>query len=471
MLYNKALIVDDSKLARVTLKKKLEAYSLAVFEAAGAQEAFELLENESVDIVFMDHLMPDIDGFEATQMLRQQGFALPIIMCTGKEHDGYLGEALAIGANQILSKPPLDEALAAILITSFETESDETITVDDFDLDLLDEALSDAKDEEIVIPLAEFDDVSEAGHDDLSLDLVSNLADDDEELEDWQKALLDDDSEFDDIEIALDDSLETAEQDDDMAYFIEEPEHTDDEATLESALLVDEEQTYSLEETRVTDEALDLSALADTENDDIEPLVNEPQPSQKALEEFVLTHVDASRNVIMDEVAVLLSGLQKQLDDTPIAASSGVADRDLLIRLEEVLHPRLIDLKANLLSDVEVLIQKEKERSMDELLELRLNVLLAERMAGVEQRLLLLEEQPSVEVVANDGIPVLGDNQASIDRFRLTEKVTKHLDQLIEENALFAKRIQQIRTLSVTTAAAAGASFVISILAVLFKAL
>ncbi len=173
----------------------------------------------------------------------------------------------------------------------------------------------------------------------------------------------------------------------------------------------------------------------------------------------------------MDEVAVLLSGLQKQLDDTPIAASSGVADRDLLIRLEEVLHPRLIDLKANLLSDVEVLIQKEKERSMDELLELRLNVLLAERMAGVEQRLLLLEEQPSVEVVANDGIPVLGDNQASIDRFKLSEKVTKHLDQLIEENALFAKRIQQIRTLSVTTAAAAGASFVISILAVLFKAL
>lgn len=121
MAYKTALIVDDSKLARVTLRKKLQAYGIDVELVESASEALNLLQQKLPDIIFMDHLMPEMDGFEATQAIRQNPAwqQLPIVMCTGKEHEGYLQEAQAIGANQILSKPPVDEALEAILATDF----------------------------------------------------------------------------------------------------------------------------------------------------------------------------------------------------------------------------------------------------------------------------------------------------------------------------------------------------------------
>lgn len=117
MTLNTVLIVDDSKLARVTLRKKIQAHGLQVELAESAAEAYAILPVMQPDIIFMDHLMPDIDGFEATQHIRQMaGFEkTPIVMCSGKEHDGYLEEALAMGADYVLSKPPIDEELNTVL--------------------------------------------------------------------------------------------------------------------------------------------------------------------------------------------------------------------------------------------------------------------------------------------------------------------------------------------------------------------
>ena len=135
MAFKTALIVDDSKLARVTLKKKLEARHLVVHAVDSAEQAYGCLASLHPDIIFMDHLMPETDGFEATQHIRQmEGFQLtPIVMCTGKDHDGYLDEALSIGANFILSKPPVDEALTAILDTGKE-EVEETYQAEETDV-------------------------------------------------------------------------------------------------------------------------------------------------------------------------------------------------------------------------------------------------------------------------------------------------------------------------------------------------
>lgn len=129
MTLQTALIVDDSKLARITLKKKLESLGLQVDMVESADLAFNYLLEKQPDILFMDHLMPDIDGFEATQAIRQrlQLTHLPIVMCTGKDHDGYLQEALAIGANYILSKPAADEDLNAILQANHSNDAVYTI--------------------------------------------------------------------------------------------------------------------------------------------------------------------------------------------------------------------------------------------------------------------------------------------------------------------------------------------------------
>jgi CheY-like chemotaxis protein len=131
MTLKKVLIVDDSKLARVTLRKKLVAHGLEVEVAESAVEAFEVLPRIKPEMIFMDHLMPGISGFEAAKQIREMpGFAkTPIIMCTGKDHPGYLEEALAAGASQILSKPPVDEQLDAILKMDFSAADEAVETV------------------------------------------------------------------------------------------------------------------------------------------------------------------------------------------------------------------------------------------------------------------------------------------------------------------------------------------------------
>lgn len=119
MQYKKALVVDDSRVARVTLKKKLEQYGLAVDMAESAQEAIDYLHQNRADIIFMDYMMPEVDGLEATRRIKADPSIhnVPVIICSGREDDDYSDQARALGASDILAKPPATEALEGILNT------------------------------------------------------------------------------------------------------------------------------------------------------------------------------------------------------------------------------------------------------------------------------------------------------------------------------------------------------------------
>ena len=67
-----ALIVDDSKTARVVLKRMLESHELAVDTAESAESALDYLSAHRPDVIFMDHLMPGSDGFEARDRDQEQ---------------------------------------------------------------------------------------------------------------------------------------------------------------------------------------------------------------------------------------------------------------------------------------------------------------------------------------------------------------------------------------------------------------
>ncbi|MAM86906.1 MAG: hypothetical protein CME36_06305 [unclassified Hahellaceae] len=118
MALQTALVVDDSKLARITLQRLLEKHQLRVQTAESARDALAMIDMQKPDIIFMDHLMPEMDGFEATQEIKRNASTthIPVIMCTGKEGvDDYDAQARAIGASGTLSKPPQADALAAVL--------------------------------------------------------------------------------------------------------------------------------------------------------------------------------------------------------------------------------------------------------------------------------------------------------------------------------------------------------------------
>ncbi len=121
MALKTALVVDDSKLARITLQRLLEKHDLAVHSAESGIQALDILKSLSPDVIFMDHLMPELDGFETTRKIKSDARLchIPVIMCSGKEGvDNYEEQAIAIGASGILSKPPQPDKLQEALVTA-----------------------------------------------------------------------------------------------------------------------------------------------------------------------------------------------------------------------------------------------------------------------------------------------------------------------------------------------------------------
>jgi CheY-like chemotaxis protein len=102
----RALIVDDSKSARVFLARVLENYDIDVDSAESAEAAIEYLTSNRPDVIFMDHLMPGMDGFQAVQAIKNdpRTATIPIMMYTSQEGELYLGQARALGAVGVLPK-------------------------------------------------------------------------------------------------------------------------------------------------------------------------------------------------------------------------------------------------------------------------------------------------------------------------------------------------------------------------------
>jgi len=102
----RALIVDDSRSARLFLARMLEKYEIDVDSAETAEAAIEYLASHRPDVIFMDHLMPGMDGFQAVQAIKNnpRTATIPIMMYTSQEGELYLGQARALGAVGVLPK-------------------------------------------------------------------------------------------------------------------------------------------------------------------------------------------------------------------------------------------------------------------------------------------------------------------------------------------------------------------------------
>jgi CheY-like chemotaxis protein len=102
----RALIVDDSKSARLFLARMLEKYEIDVDSAESAEAAIDYLASNRPDVIFMDHLMPGMDGLQAVQTIKNNPLTatIPILMYTSQEGELYLGQARALGAVGVLPK-------------------------------------------------------------------------------------------------------------------------------------------------------------------------------------------------------------------------------------------------------------------------------------------------------------------------------------------------------------------------------
>lgn len=113
----RALVVDDSKVGRLTMRKKLEAIGIQVDMVESGPEALDYLGRQRPDLIFMDHMMPEMDGFEVTRRIKATPIIqdLPVIIVSGNDEPAFVEQARAAGAIDAITKPPPPGVLEAIL--------------------------------------------------------------------------------------------------------------------------------------------------------------------------------------------------------------------------------------------------------------------------------------------------------------------------------------------------------------------
>lgn len=112
-----ALVVDDSKSARFALRRSLEAHQYQVDTAGSAEEAHEYLATRRPDLIFLDHLMPGADGFDALRAIKADPRLnqVPVVLCSSNDSPEFTAQARACGASGALQKPPHPEQLRVLL--------------------------------------------------------------------------------------------------------------------------------------------------------------------------------------------------------------------------------------------------------------------------------------------------------------------------------------------------------------------
>jgi CheY-like chemotaxis protein len=102
----RALIVDDSKSARLSLARILQKHAIEVDTAESAELAIEYLGTHRPDAIFMDHMMAGMDGLQAVQIIKNnpRTATIPIMMYTSQEGELYVGQARALGAVGVMPK-------------------------------------------------------------------------------------------------------------------------------------------------------------------------------------------------------------------------------------------------------------------------------------------------------------------------------------------------------------------------------
>ena len=111
----KVLVVEDHKNIRLLMEKLLTRFGFDVTLAEDGQQAVEKVLQESFDIVLMDIRMPVLNGFEATERLRDKGVTTPIIAVTAHAMKGDRERCLEAGCDDYISKPFDQEELRRTL--------------------------------------------------------------------------------------------------------------------------------------------------------------------------------------------------------------------------------------------------------------------------------------------------------------------------------------------------------------------
>ena len=105
------LVVDDDKNIRILMKEILEEENYTVSTAADGNAALEVMDKEHIDLVILDIMMPNMDGYEFTKVLRECQNDLPILLVSAKQLPADRKKGYRLGIDDYMSKPVDEEEM------------------------------------------------------------------------------------------------------------------------------------------------------------------------------------------------------------------------------------------------------------------------------------------------------------------------------------------------------------------------
>ena len=132
------LVADDDKHTRMLLRAVLENANYTVTTAENGEEALDVLGREHIDLVVLDVMMPKMDGYEFTKLIRETDNALPILMVTAKHLPADEKRGFLVGTDDYITKPIDEEKLLLrikALLRRAKIVNEQRIVIGDVTLD------------------------------------------------------------------------------------------------------------------------------------------------------------------------------------------------------------------------------------------------------------------------------------------------------------------------------------------------
>ena len=154
------LVCEDDFAIKTMISTKLKQENYSVHTVQNGQEALNLMEKQQIDLVISDIMMPEMDGYEFVQTLRETKHTLPILMITAKSQLESLEAAFKLGVDDYMVKPlRLEELVLRVkaLLRRSQLEADKVLTFTHTRLDYNALTMTDlTTGEQVQIPPKEF---------------------------------------------------------------------------------------------------------------------------------------------------------------------------------------------------------------------------------------------------------------------------------------------------------------------------
>ncbi|WP_291323818.1 response regulator [Desulfonatronospira sp.] len=111
----RVLIVEDSVFQRTILKRIVQQTGHETVEAASGREALRKIDELQPDLIFLDLLMPDINGFQVLQVLVSKFIKTPVVVVTADVQETTREKCRELGVKEIVNKPVSDEKLVKVI--------------------------------------------------------------------------------------------------------------------------------------------------------------------------------------------------------------------------------------------------------------------------------------------------------------------------------------------------------------------